>query len=114
MDEFTDDVVLKAGAWDPRFARVLATVVVGNQALAIIDSNGVNGGVVYENIESYRWDRDDGWCERISSGGLSSGWMDGLSYATGEAEPGQHVTVEFRGERHSVETRGFGLLAVRD
>jgi hypothetical protein len=113
MDEFTDQAALVAGGWDPRFARVLAEAVVGASAVAIIDANGAQGGLVYENIDSYTWEPGSGWDGWIRSGGLSSGWPGGVAYASGSGTPGDSVVIDFEGEHHRVDVQpsGYWLFA---
>ena len=112
VDEFTDDVALEAGEWDQR-SRVLAKAVVGPVAVAVIDANGADGGVTYENTETFSWDEHEGWTWQISSGGYGSGWNNGIAYACGPARADELVVVEFRHERHSVDVQpsGYWLFA---
>jgi hypothetical protein len=115
MDEFSDVVALRAGRWDLRFARVLAKVVIGRSAIAIIDANGADGGLIYEHIEPFMWDDSLGWESWGGGGGLGSGWTYGIAYAAGEAEADESIVVEFRGVRHEVEVQpnGYWLFAVK-
>jgi hypothetical protein len=83
VDEFTDELALADGGWDRRFARVLAKAVLGDRAVAIIDSNGAHGGApVYENTDVDRWDPQSEWTWTVSGGGYGSGWSDGMAYAS--------------------------------
>ena len=50
MEEFTDAVVFGVGGWNPRFDRVVAKAVVGTEAAAIIESNGVDSEVTGETV----------------------------------------------------------------
>ena len=113
MDEFTDAVVFAAGGWDPRFDRVVAKAVVGRNAIAIIDSNGVDGGHTDENIDRFSW-INGSWKGGASGSWSETGWCDGLAYASGNAAPGDTVTVSFDGEEHrvAVEQSGYWLFAV--
>ncbi len=113
MDEFSDEVALRAGGWNPRFARVLAKVVIGRSAIAIIDANGADGGLIYEHIEPFLWEDGLGWESWGGGGGLGSGWCYGIAYAAGEAEADTSIVVEFRGVRHDVDVQptGYWLFA---
>jgi hypothetical protein len=117
MHEFTDEDAIVAGGWDPRFARVLAKVALGSSAIAIIDSNGGQGDQpVYENLDAYRWQPGVGWSGWSSSGGLSSGWVGGLAYASGTGTAGESVVVAYRGENHRTEVAptGYWLVVIED
>ena len=113
MDQFTDEVALQAGGWDPRFSRVLATAVVGSTAIAIIDSNSQDSEVGYENTDSYEWMPGLGWRGRTSGGGLANGWIDGVVVISGTGLPGDTVLIEFRDEPHqiAVQSSGYWLFA---
>ncbi len=112
MDEFTDAVVFAAGGWNPRFDRVVAKAVVGRKAIAIIDSNGVDGGHTDENIDHFSW-IGGRWRGETSGSWGETGWGDGFAYAGGNAAPGDTVTVSFDGEEHRVEVElsGYWLFA---
>lgn len=55
MEEFTDAVVFGVGEWNPRFDRVVAKAVVGTEAAAIIESNGIDSEVTDENLDRFSW-----------------------------------------------------------
>jgi hypothetical protein len=109
----SDEDLLDAGGWDPRFARVLAKAVVGDMAIAILDTNGADGGTTYEDTEVYQWDRQDGWSSVIEHGGAGVGWMVGIVYASDQAPGEGSVIVQFRDQRRHVpvQTDGWWLFA---
>lgn len=112
MEEFTDAVVFAVGGWNPRFDRVLAKAVVGTQAAAIIEANGVDRAVTDENLDRFTW-IDGAWRSGTSGSCGKSGRCDGLAYAWGNAPAGETVTVSFSGKEHKVEVEpsGFWLFA---
>ena len=112
MDEFTDAVVFAVGGWNPRFDRVVAKAVVGTEAAAIIESNGVDSEMTDENLDRFSW-IDGGWRSGASGSCGDSGWCDGLAYACGNAPAGETITVRFDGKGHKVEVEpsGFWLFA---
>ena len=114
MQDFTDEVALEAGGWDARFARVLAKAVVGTAAVAVIDANGADGGVTYENTETFTWTERGGWTSQISGGGYGLGCSNGIAYSCGRAPAAEKVVVEWRGEPNEVEVQpnGYWLFAI--
>ncbi len=93
---------------------MLAKAVAGTSAIALIDSNGADGGRTYENTEIFAWDDREGWIAGSSSGHCGSGWSGGIAHACDEGTIGAKVVVEFRGERHVVEVQpsGYWLFAI--
>jgi len=94
------------------FDRVVAKAVVGTEAVAIIESNGVDSEMTDENLDLFSW-IDGGWRSGASGGYGDSGWCDGLAYACGNAPAGETITVSFDGKEHKVdvEPSGFWLFA---
>lgn len=60
MDELTEDLILDLGGWDARYVLVLAKAVVEGGTVAILDTNGGDGGRSYEYSEAYEWSDADG------------------------------------------------------
>lgn len=112
MEEFTDAVVFAVGGWNPRFDRVVAKAVIGTEAAAIIESNGVDSEKTDENLDRFSWIAGS-WQSFVSGSCGDSGWCDGMAYACGEAPAGETVTVSFDGREHTVEAEpsGFWLFA---
>ena len=113
-----DDVVLDAGGWDRRYARVLAVAMVGtDRAVVMVDSNGAQGDQPYENIESLTC-LDGTWrCEGSGNcGSKGSGWRAGVIYAYGRAPDCVSVVVEHAGEHRDVlvQRDGWWLFATDD
>ncbi len=112
MQEFTDDVVFAVGGWNPRFDRVVAKAVVGTEALAIIESNGVDSVATDRNLDRFSWIGGQWRSDQSGSCG-DRGSCAGMTYACGNAHPGATITVGFDGKEHKVEVEpsGFWLFA---
>jgi hypothetical protein len=104
----SDRALLDAGGWNPRFAQVLAKAIIGDVAIAILDTNGADGGVPYEDTEAYTWDPESGWASAVGHMGAGVGWMIGVTYAADRAPGKQSVLIEFNGERHRVPVQKDG------
>jgi hypothetical protein len=119
----SDEQILTAGGWDPRFARVLAKALVGDRrAVVIIDSNGADGGALYPDLGIITKSRDGTWKEEISGsagfppeGICSSGWAAGVAYAYGVAGDQAEVRLDIDGAFQNVPVQRLGWwLFARD
>jgi hypothetical protein len=114
VQEFTHEDGLEAGAWDTRFARVLAKAVVDTSAVAVVAADGPDGGVVHENIETFVCaERIGTW--QPSSGGWGAGWSGGIADAGDRGVVGEKVVVEFRRKVCEVEVQpsGYSVFVAR-
>ena len=86
--------------------------VIGTEAAAIIESNGVDSEMTDENLDRFSW-IGGSWQSFASGSCGDSGWCDGMAYACGEAPAGETITVSFNSKEHTVkvESSGFWLFA---
>ena len=114
MRELTEDAIIRAGGWHPRYARVLLIECAGGFGLVLIDGNG--DGAELE-IEYWLREADGGWRGGSTSGHgsldrlpRSQSWSAGdFVAALGRAEPGAEVTVEYAGRSYRRRASQLGI-----
>ncbi|MDA8061582.1 MAG: hypothetical protein M0T80_03945 [Actinomycetota bacterium] len=82
MKELSEREVIAAGGWHPRYARVLATVVLGDEAVVLVDGNGDGS-----EVEAEHWCRDEQG-EWVGVGSSGVGPLDGRPSGGPELPPG--------------------------
>src|SRR5665213_3797921 len=107
--ELTEDLVIAAGGWDGRYARLVLLVADESVAVTLVDSNGDGSA-----LEMEAWHRGrTGWETGASTGGpgiLGSAWGDAAQWCvTGTAAPGDTAMVRFENEIHECRANAFGL-----
>jgi hypothetical protein len=113
MELLTDEALIMAGGWHPRYARVLLIQYIDAEALALVDGNG-NGAEV--ECEQWSW-TSEGWVERSSNGiGPLDGrapWTWGeladIGFVVGCAEPGTTVMVKWGTETQEAIANDNGV-----
>jgi hypothetical protein len=119
MGEVTDlplseDVIVRCGGWDPRFARVVLIEQSGVHALVLVDGNG--DGAELE-LEHWEHNARDGWRCRTSSGfgpldtlETVDAWDTGdLVCAVGRVTPDAVVRVAYGDRTYSRRANSLGI-----
>jgi hypothetical protein len=116
------EALIRAGGWDPRYARALLVEQDGDHALALIDGNG--DGAELE-LEYWRRDTDGVWHGGASSGHGALNSMPAVQSlnagdivaALGRAEPAAEVSVQYDGNvyrRQATESGVWGFVHAAD
>ena len=98
---------IEAGNWDHRYALTLAIQTEDDIAAALIDTNGDGGAI---DLDFYVQGSDGSWQGAISGSAGEEGaeWTDRIVATWGQAAPGQDLTVDYIGVRHTVIANAAG------
>ena len=114
ISELSAEAIVRAGGWDPRYARALLVAQDADHALALIDGNGDGA-----ELELEYWTRDtgSGWHGGASSGfgapdamPAAQSWNAGdVVAAVGKSEPDAEVSIRYGGRSYRRQAGQSGV-----